>query len=280
MGKLQLEEVKPDSGSSFKILNPHLSNTFLWHLHPEYEIVYVEAISGPRHVGDHFSKYEESDLVFIGPNIPHLNFDYGVHTNCEQIVIQMKENFLGEHFFNTPEILSIKELFKKASYGLSFNNEIKFKVATELKKLQSLNRFDQLVSLLQILQILATTNEVFFLNSKPAANKAFEKHQQRMSFIYKYVEDNYNLKIDINHLAQKVNLTTAAFCRYFKKQTKLTFTDFLNQYRINEAKNLLLQDKNITEACYATGFEQLSYFNKIFKKLVGQNPSSFKKENL
>ncbi len=192
----------------------------------------------------------------------------------------MKEKFLGEHFFNTPEILSIKELFKKASYGLSFNDETKFKVATELKKLQSLSRFDQLVSLLQILQILATTNEVFFLNSKPAANKAFEKHQQRMSFIYKYVEDNYNLKIDINHLAQKVNLTTAAFCRYFKKQTKLTFTDFLNQYRINEAKNLLLQDKNITEACYATGFEQLSYFNKIFKKLVGQNPSSFKKENL
>lgn len=280
MGKLQLEEVKPDSGSSFKILNPHLSNTFLWHLHPEYEIVYVEAIGGPRHVGDHISKYEGSDLVFIGPNIPHLNFDYGVHTNCEQIVIQMKENFLGEHFFNTPEILSIKELFKKASYGLSFNDETKFKVAKELKKIQSLNRFDQLVSLLQILQILATTNEVFFLNNKPAANKAFEKHQQRMSLIYKYVEDNYNLKIDINHLAQKVNLTTAAFCRYFKKQTKLTFTDFLNQYRINEAKNLLLQDKNITEACYVTGFEQLSYFNKVFKKLVGQNPSSFKKENL
>src|SRR5258708_27747640 len=125
MGKLQLEEVKPDSGSSFKILNPHLSSTFLWHLHPEYEIVYVEAIGGPRHVGDHVSKYEESDLVFIGPNIPHLNFDYGVHTNCEQIVIQMKENFLGEHFFNTPEILSIKELFKKASYGLSFNDETK-----------------------------------------------------------------------------------------------------------------------------------------------------------
>lgn len=280
MGKLQLEKVKPDVGSSFKILNPHLSNTFLWHLHPEYEIVYVEAIGGPRHVGEHFSKYEESDLVFIGPNIPHLNFDYGVHTNCEQIVIQMKENFLGEHFFNTPEISSIKDLFKKACYGLSFNRETKFKVAKELKKLQDLNRFDQLVSLLQILQILATANDIVFLNATPAANKAFEKHQQRMSFIYKYVEENYNSKIDVNHLAQDVNLTTAAFCRYFKKQTKLTFTDFINQYRINEAKNMLLQDKNITETCYATGFEQLSYFNKIFKKLVGQNPSSFKKENL
>ena len=102
MGRLQLEEVRPDAGSSFKILNPRLSTTFLWHLHPEYEIVYVEAVGGPRHVGAHISRYEGRDLVFIGPNIPHLNFDYGVHTHCEQVVIQMRENFLGEPFFNNP----------------------------------------------------------------------------------------------------------------------------------------------------------------------------------
>jgi AraC-like DNA-binding protein len=280
MRKLQLEEVKPDTGSSFKILNPHLSTTFLWHLHPEYEIVYVEALGGTRHVGDHISKYEGSDLVFIGPNIPHLNFDYGVHSDCEQVVIQMKENFLGEHFLNNPEIAAIKQLFKKACYGLSFYGDTKLRVAEALKKLQDLNRFDQLISLLGILQLLATSDEVKVLNSAPAANKAFEKQQKRMDFIYKYVEANYSSKPDVNELAQKVHLTTAAFCRYFKNQTKQTFTDFINQYRIGEAKNLLLQDKTITEACYATGFEQLSYFNKTFKKLTGQNPSAFKKQNL
>jgi AraC-like DNA-binding protein len=280
MGKLQLEEVKPDMGSSFKILSPHLSTTFLWHLHPEYEIVYVEAVGGPRHVGSHISKYVGSDLVFIGPNIPHLNFDFGVHSDCEQIVIQMKENFLGEPFFNNPEISAIKQLFKKACYGLSFYGDTKAKAAEALKKLQGLNRFDQLLSLLQIFQLLATTNEVEVLNNTPAANKAFVKQQKRMDLIYKYVEDNYNLKPNVNQLAQLVHLTPAAFCRYFKKQTKLTFTDFVNQYRINEAKNLLLQDKTITETCYATGFEQLSYFNKTFKKLCSENPSAFKKRNL
>jgi AraC-like DNA-binding protein len=280
MGKLQLEEVKPDIGSSFKILSPHLNTIFLWHLHPEYEIVYVEAVGGPRHVGSHISKYAGSDLVFIGPNIPHLNFDFGVHSECEQIVIQMKENFLGEPFFNNPEIAAIKQLFKKACYGLSFYGETKAKAAEALKKLQGLNRFDQLLSLLQIFQLLATTDEVEVLNHIPAANKAFVKQQKRMDLIYKYVEDNYNLKPDVNQVAQLVYLTPAAFCRYFKKQTRLTFTGFVNQYRINEAKNLLLQDKTITETCYATGFEQLSYFNKTFKKLCGENPSAFKKRNL
>jgi AraC-like DNA-binding protein len=280
MGKIQLEEVKPDMGSSFRILSPHLSTTFLWHLHPEYEIVYVEAAAGPRHVGGHISKYEGSDLVFIGPNIPHLNFDYGVHTDCEQIVVQMKENFLGEPFFNNPELAAIKQLFKKARHGLSFYGDTKLKAAAALKKLQGLNRFDQLLSLLQVFQLLATSDEVEVLNSAPAANKAFEKQQKRMSFFYKYVEENYNFRPDVNHLAQQVNLSTAAFCRYFKKQTKLTFTDFINQYRVNEARNLLLQDKTITETCYATGFEQLSYFNKIFKKLTGENPSAFKKRHI
>jgi AraC-like DNA-binding protein len=280
MKKLQLEQVQPDMGSSFTILNPHLSTTFLWHLHPEYEIVYVESPGGPRHVGDHISRYEESDLVFIGPNIPHLNFDYGVHADCQQVVIQMKENFLGETFFNNPEITAIKQLFKRARHGISFYGDTKVKAATALKQLQSLNRFDQLLSLLSIFQLLATSTEAEILNPLPAANKAFEKQQQRMDFIYKYVEQHYHQKPDVNYIAQHVNLTTAAFCRYFKKQTQLTFTDFINQYRISEAKNLLLQHKTISEACYATGFEQLSYFNKIFKKITGENPSAFKKRNV
>jgi len=280
MAKLQLEEVTPDLGSSFKIINPSLSTTFLWHLHPEYEIVYAEAANGPRHVGSHISRYEESDLVFIGPNIPHLNFDYGVNTGCRQVVIQMPQHFLGEPFFNNPEMAAIKQLFRNGCYGLSFYGDTKVKAAAMLKTLQQLSRFDQLLGLLQILQLLATSKEVNTLNNTPAANKAFEKQRTRMDVIYHYIEQYYKDKPDVNQLAGKVSLSTAAFCRYFKKQTGETFTDFINRYRINEAKNLLLQDKSVTEACYATGYDQLSYFNRIFKKLTGENPSTFKKQNL
>ncbi|HWK05808.1 MAG TPA: AraC family transcriptional regulator [Puia sp.] len=275
---LKREVIIPDQGSSFKILlTPGLNDTFLWHFHPEYEIVYVEGSSGTRHVGDHISLYEQSDLVFIGPYIPHLNFDYGVRTECEQIIIQLKENFLGNDFLHIPEFLAIKALFHKADYGLSFTGDTKKIVAGKLKQLPGLNHFDQLILLLQIFQLLATTDEVVQLNSRPARHRSFEKDEKRMDSIYRYIQANYRDRPDVNAIAKQVNLTTAAFCRFFRKHTKMTFTDFINQFRINQAKNHLLQDKSISEATYEVGFESVSYFNKVFKKVVGENPSSFKK---
>ena len=101
-----------------------------------------------------------------------------------------------------------------------------------------------------------------------------------MGAVYEYIDAHYDRKPDVNQVAAKVHLTTPAFCRYFKRQTKMTFTDFVNQYRIERAKNLLMQDRNVTETCYAVGFESISYFNKLFNKMVGENPSSFRKNRL
>ena len=276
--KIIREEITPSAGSSFKVLlTPGLNDTFLWHLHPEYEIVYVEGTSGTRHVGDHTSVYEGSDLVFIGPNIPHLNFDYGVRTDCEQVIIQMKENFLGKDFLDIPEFAPIKMLFEKAHYGLSFSGKTKQAVGTELKQLPDLDHFEQLMLLIKILKMLAESDEAITLNASPAGNKSLQKEQHRMDSIYKYVELHYDQSPDVNVIAERVNLTTAAFCRFFKKNTKMTFTDFVNTYRINQAKNLLLQNRTVSETCFAVGFESLSYFNKLFKKVVSENPSDFKK---
>ena len=97
---------------------------------------------------------------------------------------------------------------------------------------------------------------------------------------YHFIETHYQDTIDVNEVARLSNLTIAAFCRYFKKSTHLTFTDFLNQYRINQSKKYLLKDSNVTEACYASGYDSLSYFNKIFKKFTGENPLQFKKRHL
>ena len=91
--KIQKEVVIPNPGQSFKVFNPSLRKHFLWHYHPEFELVYVEAITGIRHVGQHISNYMENDLVLIGGNIPHLNFDYELKTEYRQIVIQFKEHF-------------------------------------------------------------------------------------------------------------------------------------------------------------------------------------------
>lgn len=278
--KAKLESITRDSDSSFRILlTPNLNDLFYWHFHPEYEIVYVESESGFRHIGDHISKYEGSDIAFIGPNIPHLNFDYGVKTTVKTVVIQMKEDFLGPHFFSLPEIATIKALFEKAKHGIAFYGETKKLVGEKLKELVTLSHFDQFIALLQVFHLLACSREIYMLNAKPIASISLLKEQQRLQKVYHFIEANYQNEINVNAVAAICNLTTAAFCRYFKKVTHYTFTDFLNQFRINQSKKVLMQGKNVSEACYESGFASISYFNKIFKKITGENPSSFRKQH-
>lgn len=279
--KAKREALSASSGSSFRILlDPNLNDTFYWHFHPEYEIVYAEADKGFRHIGDHISKYEGSDLAFIGPNIPHLNFDYGVKMKVDTVVVQMNENFLGSEFFSLPEITAIKDLFERSKTGLAFFGETKRLTGERLKRLPALPHFEQLITLLEIFHFLAQSTEVETLKVKPISSASVVKEQQRLHQIYRFIEINYQNDIDVNEVAAICHLTTAAFCRYFKKLTRYTFTDFLNHYRINQSKKILLQDKSVTEACYETGFSNISYFNKTFKKITGENPSFFKKTHL
>ena len=278
MNKIQLEIVDFEPGKSFKLFSPRLRNTFLWHYHPEYELVYVEADAGIRHVGSHISGYTQSDLVLIGSNLPHLNFDYRLRSEYHQIVVQLKEDFMGTAIGLTPEFAGISLLFNKAANGIAFHGETKAIAVQKLKQLSALNSFNQLLALMEIFQILANSNEMSILNDDSLGLQFFLKDKIRMGAVYEYIGNNYNHDPDVNAVAAKVNFTTAAFCRYFKKQTNMTFTDFVNQYRVDVAKNLLMQDKNVTETCYAVGFESLSYFNKLFNKIVGENPSGFKRK--
>lgn len=278
--KAKLENVSADQDSSFRILlTPNLNDLFYWHFHPEYEIVYVEGVSGFRHIGDHISKYEGSDIALIGPNLPHLNFDYGVKTTVDTVVVQMKENFLGQDFFSLPELAAIKNLFELAKGGLAFYGETKRIVGERLKQLITLPHFEQLITLLQVFNLLANSSELVQLNAKPVANTSVLREQRRLQNVYHFIEANYQNAIDVNEVANLCHLTTAAFCRYFKKSTHYTFTGFVNQFRINQSMKLLLQGKNVTEACYESGFANSSYFNKTFKKITGENPSVFKKRH-
>jgi AraC-like DNA-binding protein len=279
--KIKLEKIQPDSGSSFRILvNPKLNDRFYWHYHPEYELIFISGANGTRHIGEHISRYEDSDLVFIGPNIPHLNFDYGIRSDYEKIVIQMNEDFLNESLQRMPELADIKLLFDHGRKVVLFHGQTKLIIGQRLKKLIQETHFRQFIELLEIFQVLATSTEYTILGIKPIEENYNLKEQQRLKKIYHFVEQNYQQKIDVKTVIDLCNLSNATFCRYFKKMTQMTFTEFLNQYRINQAQKLLLQDYNVTEACFLSGFENLSYFNKSFKKLTGENPTQFKKKHL
>ena len=278
-GKIQLESIPFEPGKSFRIFSPRLRNTFLWHYHPEFELVYVEADAGIRHVGTHISTYTQNDLVFIGGNLPHLNFDYRLRSDYHQIVVQLRCDFMGTALGVAPELSDIAALFKDAAYGISFYGDTKLAVAKRLKGLSVLSAFDQLLQLISILQLLAGSAERTMLNDGLESQNFILKDKIRMGAVYEYIDAHYHSDPDVNVVARKVNLTTPAFCRYFKRQTNMTFTDFLNQYRIERAKNLLMQGDNVSETCYAVGLDSLSYFNKLFKALTGENPSDFRKRH-
>jgi AraC-like DNA-binding protein len=279
--KLNLEQIHPDNDSSFRfLLTPKLNEVFYWHFHPEIELVYVEADKGIRHIGDHISTYEGCDLALIGSYIPHLNFDYGVKATVETVVIQFPETYFEAGLARIPELQKVVDLMERAKTGIAFTGETKRIAGVRLKKLQYMDRFHQFMELMSIFQFLAVSDEYEDLEVRPISSQTILKQQERIHRIHQFVEMNFQKPIDTQQIADEVNLTLPAFCRYFKKATKVTYTDFVNQYRVQYAKKLLIQDKNVTEACFECGYESLSYFNRIFKKFAGVSPSAFKRRRL
>jgi AraC-like DNA-binding protein len=278
--KIIFEKIVPhhEKSSFHWLVNPRLNDFFLWHFHPEFELVYIEAQAGKRHVGEHIGNFYGSDLVLIGSYIPHLNFDYGIKSDYKKTVLHIQSGFLSTEVQNTPELKSIANLIERAKYGVSFGENIKSLVGEKFKKTAKLPYFEQFISILEIFKLLADCDDFTLLHTEIPKNLYNKKEEERLSKVYNYIENNYSQRISLNDISQLTHLSTAAFCRYFKKMTRLSFTEFLNNYRINQAKLMLMNHKNVTEACFDCGFENLSYFNRTFKKVTGENPSSFRKK--
>ncbi len=275
------EEIAPEPGSSIRILvNPKLHDFYYWHYHPEIELVFINKASGNRHVGHHLSPFFENDLVLIGPNIPHLNFDYGIKTEYEKAVVQFLPTILGTAFQKSIELSGIQTLLQKANYGIAFGTETKKHVKGSIQQLHKLNGIKRLLSLLEILQQLSEAKDYQLLHKEPYPVKVKEKEESRLKRIYTFIDQNYTRKIEISEIAGVASMSPAAFCRYFKRTTHLTFTQFLNNYRIDIAKKLLLTNRSISETAWDCGFESLSYFNQTFKNITSENPSHFKKRIL
>ncbi|MEL6357891.1 MAG: AraC family transcriptional regulator [Bacteroidota bacterium] len=279
--KIQLEAIKPGLDCSFSLMfNPRLSDLFYWHFHPEYELVYIEGATATRHVGDHVSTYTDNDLVLIGSGIPHLNFDFGVTTDYRKAVVHLKKEFVEEHLLKIPELQSITTLMDKAKYGVAFTGPSKQRIGKTLFELQGLTPVKQYFKLLTILSELAKVESMELLHQQPYTPTYSPQEEGRLRTIYAYVDRNYHQKIELSELATLCNMTKEAFCRYFKKVTGYTFIAFLNRYRISQSKRHLMNGKTVGEACFRSGFESLSYYNRVFKRITGENPSVFRRQNV
>ena len=279
--KIEFEMIQPDEGSSFRLLHTNTeAEHFAWqyHYHPEYEIACVLRGSGTRHVGNHFSSYNNGDLVFLGPNLPHAGFGLDAHGPHEEIVIQVKEEIFKQSVFPRPEMVDIKALLDKTRYGIYFTGETKERITKKLQKLLKLPPFERYLELISILQAMAISSEYTLINPSTDLSSLIRKKDARLQKIFNYVEQHFTEEVDIQQVAATANLSVPSFCNYFKKTMGTTFTDFINQYRIQRACVLLQQEKTVSETSFECGFNNVAYFNKVFKSVTKKTPSAFRKE--
>ncbi|MCR5887489.1 AraC family transcriptional regulator [Hymenobacter sp. J193] len=281
--QLQYESIHPTTDSSFTLLHyTEVQNGgLLWHYHPEYELVYVPRGTGRRHIGQHISRFEQGELALIGPNLPHLSFSYGQQGAFEEIVVQLRADFMGEAFWQRPELAAIQQLLSRSQQGLCFGPATRAALDPLLRQLLTEPPLARLLTLLRVLQLLAETTEVEPLHAGSGGLGPHGREQQRLSKVYQYLEENYRRPIGVDEVADVANLSVPAFCRYFKKMTRHTLTDFLQEYRVSQACRLLVnEDLTITQICYGSGFNNVSHFNKTFRRHTGQSPSEYRRQRL
>jgi AraC-like DNA-binding protein len=278
---------------AFEKINPKFGNSILvkqhsvaiendlpfWHFHPELELVYINKAKGKRHIGSHLSYFNNSQLLLLGANLPHSGFADRFTTNGSETIVQFKEDFLGNDFFTIPETTMIKALFERAKKGLLFHLEVKKIIGPKIEDLINYDGLDLIIKLLDVLKDLATATNYTLLNADGFAFEVEPQDNKKIDIIFDYVSKNYIEPIPLALISEKVSLTIPSFCRYFKKATGKTFTQFVNEFRIVHATKLLAESPtNITDICFESGFNNFSHFSKMFKNFTGKSPLKYRNE--
>jgi AraC-like DNA-binding protein len=256
-----------------------------WHFHSEHQLFVVLEGTGTRFVGDSIKPFKEGDMVFTGPNLPHLwrsedaYFNKANHLHTHGIVIYFQENFLGESLMKKEEMEKIRILLQKSVYGLEIKGETNRVVTQMMKELVHLQGIPSLIQLLKILDTLTNSTDCHTIAHSGYINQYKEEETVRMTKVYEYVMQNFRQKISLDEVAALANMTPSSFSRYFKARANKSFSNFVSEIRVGNACKLIHeQEMNIAQISYECGFNTLSNFNKQFKEITGKNPLKYKEE--
>ena len=280
LNKPTFEKIIPSFGSSL-LVKKHTDDRKMkkafWHFHPEIELVYVNKGQGKRHIGNHISYFNNSQLILLGSNLPHHGFVDRLTSNGSETLIQFKPDFLGDTFFEIPEMQNIVQLFERGKKGILFKPEIKKVVGPKMENLINYEGFERIIKLLEILNDLALTEDYTLLNADGYAFETKPQDSTKIDIIYKHINSNFKNHISLEEIADKVSMTVPAFCRFFKKATGKTFTKMVNEYRVVHATKLLSESTmTITDVCFECGFNNFSHFNKLFNEFTGKSASAYR----
>ncbi len=257
----------------------------VWHYHPELELVVVLKSEGTCFIGDSIEKFESGDIVLIGKNVPHMwlndenYFQENSNLSAKSIAIHFNKNYLGNGFFETPEMIHLLELFDRARFGIKFL-KISKRIIQEIQEMLELEGFDKSIRFLMILNRLAKHRDYKLLASQGFINSLKTSENKTLDNVHAYIFKNFNKIITLQEVAHIAHMNTSAFSRFFKRVNRKTFSRYLAEIRIGYACKLLIENKyNIARVSYEAGYSNLSNFNRQFKLIMKCTPSTYVKEH-
>lgn len=271
--KLPLNESTSFVAKTFRTPNFEVG----WHQHIEYELILFTEGSGLSFVGNHVGEFETGDIYFLGSDLPHTFQKRESDLVASAVVVQFREEFWGKDFIDMPESKEIRHLFEISGSGLKIVGGCKLQLQQLIRKLEYANGFDRILILCECLHLIATSkgyDQVSTQEIKEWKNK----DKERIDNIFQFTIDSFKEPITLEQVAALACMSVPAFCKYFKRSTKKTYIDFLNEVRIGYACHLLIESKKaVLDICYESGYNSLANFHKQFLKVKGLTPLQYRK---
>lgn len=262
---------------------PYFTNP--WHFHPELELNFIVNGIGTRFIGQSVERFESGEIVLLGKNLPHYwksDFFSSQKTDMplsEAIIVRFPEDFAGDRFFKLPETKHIEALFERAVHGLKLLEPLRSQIAQQLQHLPEKEGFEQLLMWVSLLDTMAKSKYTEVISPNYVPILTLTKTNERMNKVVAYLLEHFTEPISLQTVAELGSMNESAFCRYFKAQTGLTLNQYITDLRVRYACELLSKSKDsITQICFQVGFDNVSHFIHVFKKVRGQTPFGFRRK--
>ena len=259
---------------------PHFTSPF--HFHDTYELIYISKSYGKLYAGNRVVNFNEGDIYLFGPGFKHCFYNeksfISSNETARAIVIFFKEDFLGEGFFQRPELSKIKQVLDQSSLGIKVTKpRVSLQsIFTEITRKRGMKALILLIQLLDQLSSEKKDNLYRIVTDEKPSSKVYDS--VKLESVLEYVLQNFKEDVNSRKAASLACLNEAAFCRYFKRRTEKTFSQFVNSIRITHATQLLTEkDWSIANICFECGYKNLSYFNREFKLTTALTPLEYRK---
>lgn len=248
-----------------------------WHQHNFHEIVSVRSGFGQRMVGDDIAPFGPGDLVLLGPNLPHTWSSSPESCDNHAIVIQFDAAQWGETFLALDEFLRIRNLLNEAR-GLRFDDDAQ--AAMLLDELLASQQLDRLIALFKVLERLSVCPCTPLASEWYSQTLAPKQDHTRIDRVCQYIFEHFDRELPQAEVANLIGMGCTSFSRFFRRNTGKTFSQYLQELRIGHACELLeTSERSITDIALSCGFNNLSNFNRIFRRLKHMTPRSFRQHH-